>query len=103
MTTSGTSLAAHFLVHSYPAKTGRQYSSSVLPRSIAAPIAGMWLVVSPAVIRAMSVTVLYRAPALGRAPAGDHHRLVVRDVHASHRAHGLQVAQPVGGEDLGQV
>src|SRR5215472_18340996 len=100
MTTSGRFAAAHALVHSYPANSGFQYGSPVLPRSIAAPMAGMWLVVSPAVMRAISVTVLHRAPALGRPPAGQHHLLVVVDVHAGHRGHGLQVAEPVGGEDL---
>ena len=38
--TSGVFSLAHFRVHWYPSKTFFQYGSSVLPRSIAAPIAG---------------------------------------------------------------
>src|SRR4249919_1069571 len=102
MTTSGTFSLAQALVHSYPSNSGFQYASWVLPRSIAAPMAGMWLVVSPAVMRAMSVAVLDGPPALGRAAAGDHHLLVVLDRHPGHRAHRLKIAEPVGGEDLGQ-
>src|SRR6516164_5096135 len=102
MTTSGTFWLAQALVHSYPSNSGFQYGSSVLPRSIAAPMAGMWLVVSPAVMRAMSVTVLNGAPALRRTASGDHHLLIVLDGHPRHRAHRLEVAEPVGGEDLGQ-
>src|SRR6516225_623969 len=65
-------------------------------------MAGMWLVVRPTVMRAISVPLLDRAPAVGRPPAMEHHLLVVVDVHAGHRGHGLQVAEPVGGEDLRQ-
>src|SRR5215469_6058675 len=100
MTTSGRFPAAHALVHSYPANSGCQYGSPVLPRSIAAPMAGMWLVVSPAVMRATSGAVPHRAPAFGRAAPRHHHLLVVVNAHAGHRRHGLQVAEPVGGEDL---
>src|SRR5215472_18793852 len=62
----------------------------------------MWLVVSPAVMRATSGSVPHRAPALGRAPAMQHHLLVVIDGHAGHRGHRLEVAEPVGGEYLRQ-
>src|SRR5215472_7037887 len=100
MTTSGTFWLAQAFVQSYPSNSGFQYGSSVLPRSIAAPMAGMWLVVSPAVMRAMSVAVLDGPPALWRAAAGEHHLLVLIDGHPGHRAHRLEVAEPVGGEDL---
>src|SRR6516162_8141150 len=93
---------AQAFVHSYPSNSGFQYGSSVLPRSIAAPMAGMWLVVSPAVMRAMSVTVLNGAPALRRTAAGDHHLLIVLDGHPRHGAYRLEIAEPVSGEDLGQ-
>src|SRR6516164_5043929 len=100
MTTSGTFWLAQAFVQSYPSNSGFQYGSAVLPRSIAAPMAGMWLVVSPAVMRAMSFTVPNGAPALRRAASGDHHLLVVLNGHPRHRADRLEIAEPVGGEDL---
>src|SRR5262247_3411915 len=65
-------------------------------------MAGMWLVVKPAVMRAMSPTLRHGTPAVWRAPAVQHHLLVVRHGHAGHRAYRLHVTETVGGEDLRQ-
>src|SRR5262249_14971748 len=74
----------------------------VCPGSGAAPMAGMWLVVKPAVMRALSPTLRHGTPAVWRAPAVQHHLLVVRHGHAGHRAYRLHVTETVGGEDLRQ-
>src|SRR5438876_4478358 len=73
-----------------------------MPRSMAAPIAGTWLVVSTAVMRAMSATFLDRTVSLDRPATGDHHGGVGLRGHPGHRAGGLQEALAIAGEDLGQ-
>src|SRR5512144_1290619 len=87
---------------SYPANTGFQYGSPVLPRSIAAPTAGMCDVVRPAVILAMALfrPVGLAAVALRRAPAGDHHRFVVVLRHARHLRREVLERKAVGRADL---
>src|SRR5207253_6294573 len=82
--------------------TGPQYSLPALPVCIAAPSAGMWLLVMPVVTRAMSLLLPDRANALRRAAALEHHLGIFFLGHPGHRSGGELEALAVRREQLRQ-
>src|SRR5882672_3473010 len=112
MMTSGSRSAIHFFENSNPSKTGAQYGCCVLPRSIAAPIAGTCETFTLAMILATALAprlaggrafglaatgfrIRLAAVAFDRAPAVKHHLCVLFLRGPGHERGHMLERQPV--------
>src|SRR5580698_4060674 len=109
MITSGFTSAIQRFEKSKPLKTGAQYGVCVLPRSMAAPIAGtceqftLATILATAVLRPGGLGLLrFAAVAFDGAPAVQHHLRVLLLGGSGHERGDMLKRQPVGGEELGQ-
>src|SRR5262245_29037912 len=120
MITSGLRSAIHLLEKSNPLKTGAQYGCPVLPRSIAAPIAGTCETLTLATILATTLPLRLTAGrfacrlatcgfasrfapvAFDRTTAVEHHLCVLFLCGTGHERSHVLKGKPVGREQLGQ-